>query len=162
MTISTGDNLPGAALVRIGDSGPETVQLSDLAKGNKIVLFGLPGAFTRTCSATHLPSFIRTADAFRAKGVTHLICLSVNDPFVMKAWDDSQGASAAGVEMLADGAAEFTKAAGLEFTAAPLGFIDRCKRFSAYVEDGVVKVLNMENAAGTCELTAGETLLEQI
>jgi peroxiredoxin len=160
--ISTGDRLPEATLTRVGEKGPEAVTTGDLTRGKKLVLFGLPGAFTRTCSAAHLPSFIRTAPAFRAKGVDHIVCMSVNDPFVMKAWDNAQGASPAGVELLADPAAELTKALGLEFTAPPAGFFDRCKRFSAYVEDGVVKALNFETAAGACDLTAGETLLEQI
>jgi cytochrome c peroxidase len=162
MTISVGDQLPDANLGKIGEAGPEMVSLSERTKDKNIVIFGLPGAFTRTCSAAHLPSFMRTTNAFKAKGVDHVICLSVNDPFVMKAWDDAAGASAAGVEMLADGSAEFTKAAGLDFTVPALGFINRCKRFSAYVENGEIKVLNFETATGTCNITAGETLLEQI
>lgn len=162
MTISTGDSLPDATLSRFGENGLESVSLQSLTKGKKVVILGLPGAFTRTCSATHLPSFIRTADAFRAKGVDHIICISVNDPFVMHAWDVDQGASEAGVDLLADGDASLTKALGLEFSAAQVGFIDRCKRFSAYAEDGVVKVLCFEEEAGVCDLTAGETLLEQI
>jgi len=162
MTISTGDRLPDVTLSKIGDTGPETVSLAELSKGKKLVIFGLPGAFTRTCSSTHVPSFIRTAEAFRAKGVDHIVCVSVNDPFVMQAWDEATGASKAGVELLADGNAAFTKAAGLDFTVAPLGFIDRCKRFSAFVEDGVVKVFNIEKVNSTCDLSAGETLLAQI
>jgi len=162
MTISVGDRLPEATLTRFGSKGPEAVKVSELTTGKKVALFGLPGAFTRTCSAAHLPSFIRTAEQFRAKGIDHVVCISVNDPFVMKAWDDAQGASAAGVELLADGVAELTKAMGLAFSAPAIGFVDRCKRFSAYVEDGVVKSLNYETAAGVCDLTAGETLLNQI
>ncbi len=162
MTLSTGDQLPDATLSRIGDAGPEQVSISGLARGKRLVLFGLPGAFTRTCSATHLPSFIRTAAAFRAKGIDHVVCISVNDPFVMKAWDEAMGASGAGIDMLADADAGFTKAAGFDFTIPALGFIDRCKRFSAYAEDGVVKVLNFETEAGVCNLTAGETLLARI
>jgi peroxiredoxin len=160
--ITVGDTLPEATLTRVGEKGPEPVKVSDLTTGKKLAVFGLPGAFTRTCSAAHLPSFIRTAEQFRAKGVDHIVCVSVNDPFVMKAWDDQHGAAAAGVELLADGMAELTKAMGLEFSAPAIGFVDRCKRFSAYVEDGVVKSLNLETEAGACDLTAGETLLEQI
>ncbi len=162
MTISVGDKLPDATLGFIGETGPETVSLSSLSAGQSLVIFGLPGAFTRTCSATHLPSFIRSSEAFRTKGVDHIVCLSVNDPFVMKAWDEATGASIAGIKMLADGDSTFTRAAGLEFSAPALGFINRCKRFSAHVEDGRIKVLNFETQAGVCDLTAGETLLAQI
>jgi len=162
MTISVGEFLPDAALSIIGDAGPELASLSDYTNDKKVVLFGLPGAFTRTCSAAHLPSFIRTAEAFRAKGIDHVICLSVNDPYVMKAWGEESGATDAGIEMLADQSAEFTKAVGLDFTVPAVGFYDRCKRFSAYVVNGEVKVLNLETKAGTCDFTAGETLLEQV
>ena len=147
---------------RVGEAGVEFVPLADLTKGKKVALFGLPGAFTRTCSAAHLPSFIRTADQLRAKGVDHILCISVNDPFVMRAWDKDQGASDAGVELLADGDASLTKAMGLAFSAPNVGFIDRCLRFSAYVEDGVVKSLNLETERGVCNFTAGETMLEQL
>jgi len=105
---------------------------------------------------------MRTADKFRAKGVDHVVCLSVNDIFVMKAWADATGAEKAGIEMLCDGTAEFTKAAGMDFTAPPVGLVDRCKRFSAYVVDGKVEILNVEADNGVCEISAGETLLEQI
>lgn len=162
MTIAVGDKLPGATLSRFGDKGPEMVELSSLTEGKKIVLFGLPGAFTRTCSATHLPSFVRMASQIKAQGVDHIVCISVNDPFVMRAWDDAHGAAAAGVELLADGDASLTKALGLDFTNAALGFIDRCKRFSAFVDDGEVKILKFEDKAGVCEMTAGETMLELI
>jgi cytochrome c peroxidase len=162
MTIKPGDTLPDATFSKIGAKGPEMVSLSDLSQGKKLVLFGLPGAFTRTCSAAHLPSFIRTADALRAKGVDHIVCVSVNDPFVMKAWDDASGAAEAGIELLADGDAAFTKAIGMAFSAPQIGFIDRSKRYSAYIENGVVKVLNPEPEGGGCEISAGETLLEQI
>ncbi|MFQ5438632.1 MAG: peroxiredoxin, partial [Paracoccaceae bacterium] len=150
MTISAGDRLPDANLSRIGPQGPEHIALSSLSGGRKLVLFGLPGAFTRTCTAAHLPSFMRTAAAFREKGIDHVVCLAVNDPFVMHAWDEAMGASAAGIEMLADGASTFAKAAGLAFSMPALGFIDRCARFSALVDDGVVKILNLEEKSGTC------------
>lgn len=162
MTISEGAQLPDANLSRVGDAGPEFIQLSSLSKDKRIVLFGLPGAFTRTCSAAHLPSFIRTAKAFRAKGVDHIICLSVNDPFVMAAWAKDLETDAVGIEMWADGASEFTKAAGLDFSAPQVGFVDRCKRFSAYVVDNKVIQLNLETKSGVCDFTAGETLLDQI
>ncbi len=162
MTISTGEKLPEATLYRIGDNGPEAVALGDLLNGRKVVLFGLPGAYTGTCTSAHVPSFIRTKSDFDGKGVDEIICVSVNDPFVMKAWSDSTGAGAAGLTFLSDPASEFTKAIGMNFTAPPVGFYDRSKRFSLYAEDGVIKVLNAEDSPGTCEISAGETLLGQI
>jgi peroxiredoxin len=160
MAIKKGDTLPDATFLVMGDEGPATVDLAEKLKGRKVVLFGLPGAFTRTCSAAHVPSFIRTKDAFAEKGVDEIICVAVNDPFVMKAWAENTGAEDAGLTMLADGDASFTKAIGMEFTAPPVGFYDRCKRFSMLVEDGVVTILNEEEAAGECSISAGETLLE--
>ncbi len=162
MTISTGDSLPSATLLRMGDKGPESVALADLTAGKKVVIFGLPGAYTGTCTTAHVPSFIRTKADFDAKGVDAVICVSVNDPFVMKAWGDATGATAAGLHMLGDATAEFTKAIGLDFSAPPAGLIDRSKRYALYAEDGVVKVLNLEDSPGMCEISAGETLLGQI
>ena len=162
MTISTGDTLPDATLLRMGENGPEPVQLSEKLKGRKVVIFGVPGAYTGTCSTAHVPSFIRTLDGFRAKGVDEVICLSVNDPWVMKSWGEDTGATDAGLTMLGDSNAEFTKAIGMNFTAPPAGFVDRSKRYSLYAEDGVVKEFNPEPAGGECEISAGETLLAQL
>lgn len=162
MAISVGDRLPDAMLLKIGEKGPEAVSVASLTKGRKIVMFGLPGAYTRTCSAAHVPSFIRTKPQFDAKGVDAIVCVSVNDPFVMMAWGKDTGATAAGIEMLADSSAEFTKAIGMAFTAPPAGFFDRCKRFAAVIEDGVVTAVNEETAAGACDLTAGEAMLEKV
>ncbi|CUI35803.1 peroxiredoxin [Cognatishimia activa] len=162
MSISVGDSLPGATLSTMGADGPETVDFGAMTKGRKVVLFGLPGAFTGTCDAAHLPSFMRTADAFKEKGVEEIICVSVNDPFVMKRWDESAGASEAGITMLADPQSELTKALGLNFTVEPLGFYDRCQRFALLAEDGDVKVMNLEEQAGVCGISSGEELLEQV
>ncbi len=162
MTISVGDPLPDATLVRIGDQGPEQVSLLDRARGRKIVIFGVPGAFTGTCSTVHVPSFIRTREKFAAKGVDEIICLSVNDPFVMKAWGESTGADKAGISMLGDAEGQFTRATGLEFTAAAAGLIGRSKRFALYAEDGVVKVLHLEENPGVCDISGGEALLAAI
>lgn len=162
MTISVGDNLPNATLSTMEESGAEYVELASLSKGRKIVLFGLPGAFTGTCDRAHLPSFIRTAEGFKAKGVEEIICIAVNDPFVMKRWEQTSGAANAGITMLADHQAELTKALGLEFDVPQIGFFNRCQRFALLAEDGVVKVLNLEEQAGTCSLTTGEELLEKI
>ena len=162
MTISPGARLPDATLLHIGDAGPGPVRLADRLAGRRVVIFGLPGAYTGTCTTAHVPSFIRTADQFAAKGVDEIICVSVNDPFVMKAWGDATGAASAGITMLADADASFTKAVGLAFTAPPVGFFDRSKRYALYAEDGVVKVLHVEESPGVCEASGGESLLAVI
>lgn len=161
MAISVGDTLPSATLLnRIGEELKE-VEIAAHVAGKKVVIFGLPGAYTRTCTATHLPSFIRNMDAFRAKGVDEVICVSVNDVFVMQTWGETSGAEEAGILMLADWDSALTKALGLEFTAPPVGLKDRMQRCAMLVEDGKVTVLEVE-APGECTLTAGENLLEQI
>ena len=162
MVISVGDSLPGATLLTMGANGPEAVDLGERLKGRKVVIFGLPGAFTGTCTAAHVPSFIRTKPGFDAKGVDEVICLTVNDPFVVKAWTDATGADKAGIVTLADAESAFTSAIGMEFSAATVGFVNRSKRYSLYAEDGVVKVLNIEVVRGACEISAGETLLAQL
>jgi cytochrome c peroxidase len=160
-TISTGDRLPDGQLIRLGAKGPEPVSIESLTKGRKVVIFAVPGAFTPTCHSAHVPSFIRTKDQFDAKGVDEIICVSVNDPFVMQAWGEATGATAAGITMLADTGA-YTAALGLSFDAPPVGLMGRSKRYSMLVEDSVVRVLNLEQAPGTCELSGGEALLEAV
>jgi peroxiredoxin len=162
MTIAVGDTLPDADLMVFGEDGPATVALSGLTKGRKVVLFGLPGAFTRTCDAAHVPSFIRTKDAFAAKGIDDIICISVNDPFVMAAWGKSTGAADAGLHMLADPEGALTQALGMSFDAPPVGLIGRCKRFALMADDGVVKVLQLEENPGVCEVSGGEAMLDAI
>ncbi|WP_170785180.1 peroxiredoxin [Ruegeria lacuscaerulensis] len=160
--ISTGDTLPDATLTQIGAEGPEEVRISDKTNGRKVVIFAVPGAFTPTCHSAHVPSFMRTKDQFDAKGVDEIICLSVNDPFVMKAWGEATGASDAGLTMLADAASEFTKAIGMDFDAPPAGLIARSKRYAMLVEDGKITALNLEESPGACEISAGEGLLDVI
>ncbi|EEX09243.1 peroxiredoxin-2E-2 [Ruegeria lacuscaerulensis ITI-1157] len=160
--ISTGDTLPEATLIQMGENGPEEVRLSSKVKGRKVVIFAVPGAFTGTCTTAHVPSFMRTTDQFAAKGVDEIICVAVNDPFVMQAWGESTGATAAGLTMLADPASEFTKAIGMDFDAPPAGLFGRSKRYAMLVEDGKVVALNLEESPGTCEVSAGEGLLEVI
>lgn len=162
MTIATGDKLPDATLVKLGANGPETVSLADHAKGKKLVVFAVPGAYTPTCHSAHVPSFIRTKDQFMAKGVDEIICVSVNDPFVMKAWGEATGATAAGITMLGDADGSFTKAIGMSFDAPPAGLIGRSKRYAMLVEDGTVSKLNIEQSPGTCEISGGEALLDDI
>jgi cytochrome c peroxidase len=159
MTLSSGDKLPEATLLKLGEKGPEAVDLKSLTKGRKVVIFAVPGAYTPTCSAAHVPSFVRTKAQFDAKGVDEIICLSVNDPFVMKAWGEATGATAAGLSMLADPQGAFTSAIGMAFDAPPAGLMGRSKRYAMLVEDGTVTVLHVEQSPGTCEATAGESLL---
>lgn len=159
MTITQGDILPDATLIRMGDSGPEEVALTALTKGRKVVIFAVPGAFTATCHSAHVPSFIRTKDALAAKGIDEIICISVNDPFVMKAWGEATGATVAGLTFLADGSGAFTKSIGMNFDAPPVGLIGRSKRYAMLVEDGKVALLHAEENPGTCEVSGGEALL---
>lgn len=162
MTITHGDVLPDAELSRLGADGPETVNLSELTKGRKVVIFGLPGAYTGTCTTSHVPSFMRNMDALKEKGVDEVICFAVNDPFVMAAWGESTGATEAGITFLADPAAQLTLALGLEFTAPPVGFFDRCKRHAMVVENGTVTVLKVDSNPGECNLSAGESILDEL
>lgn len=162
MTISVGDKLPQASLLKIGENGPEAVDLASKTAGRKVVIFGLPGAYTGVCSTAHVPSFIRTGDALAAKGVDEVICVSANDPFVMGAWGEATGASAAGIAMLGDADSSFTKALGLNFSAPPAGLIDRSKRYALVAEDGVVTVLQVEDNAGECNISAGESIVDAL
>ncbi len=159
MTITTGATLPEATFSRIGESGPEQVEFSSLTKGRKVVIFAVPGAFTPTCHSAHVPSFIRTKDQFTAKGIDEIICISVNDPFVLKAWGADTGAADAGITMLADGTGAFTKAIGMDFDAPPVGLMGRSKRYAMLVEDGKVTLLHAEESPGVCEVSGGEALL---
>ncbi|MCI2395500.1 peroxiredoxin [Aliiroseovarius sediminis] len=159
MTLSVGDKLPNATLLQMGDDGPEPVELSSLTKGRKVVIFALPGAYTGTCTTAHVPSFMRTKPDFDKKGVDEVICISVNDPFVMQAWGESTGATEAGITMLGDADGSFTRDVGMVFDAPPAGLINRSRRYALYAEDGVVKVLNAEENPGVCETSGGEALL---
>ena len=162
MTINVGQKLPEGVFMQLKDGVPTPVSVADLTTGRKVALFGLPGAFTSTCSSAHLPSFMRNVEALKAKGVDDIICMSVNDPWVMDAWDKSTGASDAGVTMLSDPDGSLTVSMGLDFSAAPVGFVNRTRRFAAIVEDGTVTWIQEEEEKGVCNLTAGETLLEAL
>ncbi len=159
MTLSVGDRLPDASLVRIGAEGPETVDLNDYIKGRKVIVFGLPGAYTGPCSTIHLPSFIRTAEDLKSEGVDEIICVAVNDPFVLQAWGESSGATGAGITMLGDADAALTKALKMEFTAPPIGLYDRSNRYAVVLEDGVITVANVDDPM-VCDVSTGEKLLE--
>lgn len=143
MTINVGDTVPAMKLKRLGAEGLEDVDTGEFFKGRKVVLFSVPGAFTPTCSKEHLPGFVNNAADIKSKGVDEIACLSVNDPFVMKAWSDEQGADGK-VSMLPDWDGNFTKAMGLDQDISGAGLGIRGKRFSMTVEDGVVKSLDIE------------------
>ena len=158
MTLAVGEQLPDATLVTMGEDGPEQVRLSDRLRGRKVAVFGLPGAFTGPCSTIHLPSFVRTADEFRKKGVDEIICIAVNDPFVLSAWGETSGATGAGITMMGDPDATLTKALKMEFTAPPIGLYNRSNRYALVVEDGRIAVAKVDKP-GTCEISVGEELL---
>lgn len=161
MTISEGARLPDADLIRDTGDGFETVRLSEFLAGRKVVLFGLPGAFTGPCSTVHLPSFIRTAQAFRDRGMDEIVCVAVNDPFVLRAWGESSGAHEAGISFLADSGAALTKALGMEFTAPPIGLYDRSNRYAVVLDDGVIALANVDEP-NSCQISTGERLLERM
>jgi peroxiredoxin len=160
MTIKVGDKVPSATLMEKQDGGPKPIKTDDLFVGKKVVVFALPGAFTPTCSAKHLPGFIQNADALKAKGVDVIACLSVNDAFVMGAWGEQQGAGGK-VMMLADGNGEFAKALGLEMDATRFGMGHRSQRFSMIVDNGVVTALNVEEP-GAFSVSSAEHVLKQL
>ena len=160
MTLKVGDNVPSATLMQMKDGGPKPVKTDELFAGKKVVLFALPGAFTPTCSAKHLPGFIQNADALKKKGVDAIACLSVNDAFVMGAWGDQQKAGDK-VMMLADGNGDFTRAVGLELDGSRFGMGKRSQRYAMVVENGVVKTLNVEEG-GAFSVSSAEHLLSQL
>jgi peroxiredoxin len=167
MTIKIGDRLPEGTLSEFIETetegcslGPNTFNVSDLVKNKKIAIFGLPGAFTPTCSAKHVPGYVAHADELKAKGVDEIWCISVNDPFVMGAWGRDQKSTGI-VRMMADGNAAYTKALGLDADFNKFGMGTRSQRYSMLVEDGVVKQLNVE-APGKFEVSNAQTLLKQL
>jgi peroxiredoxin len=161
MTIKVGEKLPEATLRLVTAEGPKPVTTKEFFGGKKIVLFGLPGAFTPTCHKNHLPGFLTEEAAFKAKGVEEIAMTSVNDPFVLTAWAKATG-SDGHIAFLADGNGDFAKAAGLEFDASMGGLGVRSKRYSMLVEDGTVKKFNLEPAPGKVEVSGGDTLLGQL
>ncbi len=159
MTIKVGDRMPSGTMHTMTDSGPAPVSTDELFKGKKVVLFSVPGAFTPTCSAKHLPGFVSKAGDLKAKGVDTIACMAVNDAFVMGAWGKDQGTGDK-VTMLADGSAEYSKKLGLETDLSGYGMGVRGKRFSLLVDDGVVKAVNVDE--GEFKATSAEAMLEQL
>ena len=159
MTISKGDRIPDVTLVKATESGPEKVQSGDYFAGKKVALFSVPGAFTPTCSAKHLPGFVEKAADLKAKGVDEIAATAVNDAFVLGAWNKAAGS--ADITMLADGNGEFAKALGLTMDGSGFGMGTRGQRFSMVVDDGKVEQLNVE-AAGDFKVSSAEHMLEQL
>ena len=167
MTIKVGDRLPSGTLSEFFEMekdgcsvGPNVFKVEDLVKGKKIIIFGLPGAFTPTCSAKHVPGYISNFDALKRKGVDEIWCLSVNDPFVMGAWAKDQK-SQGKVRMMADGSADYTKKLGLEMDLTARGMGMRSQRYALLAQDGVVKAINVE-APGKFEVSNAETMLKAL
>ena len=160
MAIQKGDRIPNTKLKHMTDNGVEEFDSDELFTGKKVVVFALPGAFTPTCSAKHLPGFVAMADEIKAKGVDKIACLSVNDAFVMAAWGKDQNVGDK-VMMLADGNADFSRAIGLDFDASGFGMGVRSKRYAMVVEDGVVTILNVE-APGAFEISSAEAVLSAL
>jgi glutaredoxin/glutathione-dependent peroxiredoxin len=159
MTIKVGDKMPAGTLTLATKDGPQKVSAEDFFKGKKVALFSVPGAFTPTCDAKHLPGFVEKADEFKAKGIETIACMSVNDAFVMKAWGKAQNVEGK-VQMIADGNAEYSKALGLEMDASGFGMGTRGQRFSLLIDNGVVKQVNVE-AKGEFKVSSAEYLLAQ-
>ncbi|MEK9671869.1 MAG: peroxiredoxin [Rhodospirillaceae bacterium] len=160
MTIGVGDKIPEVTLFQMTDDGPAGITSSEIFSGKKVAIFGVPGAFTPTCSAKHLPGFIGKAADFKKKGIDQIVCLSVNDAFVMGAWGKDQKAGDK-VLLVGDGSADFTKATGLELDLGPRGLGLRCQRFAMVVDNGVVKSIEID-AAGTFEKTSAESVLASL
>ncbi len=160
MTIKVGDKLPNGTLYEMGEDGPKPLSVADLTQGKRIVFFGLPGAFTPTCSALHVPGYVAHAEKIKAKGIDQIVCLSVNDAFVMGAWGKDQKVGDK-VSMLGDGSALWSKSLGLELDLIEKGLGVRCQRFSMLVEDGVVKSLDVE-APGKFEVSDAQSMLNRL
>ena len=159
MAISVGDKLPDVTLVKATENGPEQVSSADYFAGKKVALFSVPGAFTPTCSARHLPGYVEKAAELKAKGIDEIAATAVNDAFVMSAWNKAAGSD--DITMLADGNAQFAEAVGLTMDGSGFGMGKRGQRFSMIVEDGIVKELNVE-APGDFSISSAEHMLGQL
>lgn len=159
--IKVGDRIPSGAFKELSDAGFNDVSTDSVFKGRRVVMFGIPGAFTPTCSNQHLPGYVSKAGDLKSKGIDEIVCMAVNDAFVMKAWGDSQGAGGK-VRMLADGNGTLTKAMGLDLDASGFGMGPRCHRFSMLVDDGVVKTLHVEPNPGALDQAACEIMIKEV
>jgi glutaredoxin/glutathione-dependent peroxiredoxin len=161
MTIEVGDRLPEGKFTIMGPDGPSPKSVSEIFSGKKVAMFAVPGAYTPTCSKTHMPGFVDRVDELKAKGIDTIACTSVNDVFVMSSWAKDMGA-AGKIEMLADGSGDFAKAIGLDIDLSNFGLGLRSKRYAMLVDDGVVKVLNVEDSTPVAEKSSAETLCSMI
>jgi peroxiredoxin len=161
MPIAIGDRLPDVNFRTMTESGPKPISTGEIFAGKTMVLFGVPGAFTPTCHNTHLPGFLKEAEAFKAKGVAGIAVVAVNDPFVMDVWAKETGGKGT-LTFLSDGNAEFAKSIGLDVDLSVAGLGVRCRRFSMLVEDGVVKQINIEEAPGKAEVSSAGALICQL
>lgn len=159
MTIAKGDRLPEATFRVMGSEGINALTTSEIFDGKKVVLFAVPGAFTPTCHLKHLPGFIENAEDFKKRGIDTVACVAVNDPFVLGAWSDASGGKGK-VMFLSDGNAEFTKKIGMDFDGSGIGLGTRSKRYAMYVDDGVVKALNVEDSPGVAVDSTAEKILQ--
>jgi glutaredoxin/glutathione-dependent peroxiredoxin len=159
MTIAVGDKIPDVKLIKATADGPQPLQSAEYFAGKKVALFSVPGAFTPTCSAKHLPGFVEKAEELKAKGIDEIVCTAVNDPFVMGAWGKASGSD--DVQMLADGNGEFAQAIGLTMDGSGFGLGQRSQRYSMVVNDGVVEQLNVE-APGDFQVSSAEHMLGQL
>ena len=159
MKISVGQKMPNSTLSYFGPDGVSQIELIELLKGKKVVIFALPGAFTNTCSSKHLPGFIEKSARIKKEGVDEIICISVNDPFVMSKWGETTGAIDVGIKMLADPASDFTKSIGTEFTVPPIGFFNRSKRCAFIVENQKIVYAYLDDASGVVTWSSAEAIL---
>ena len=159
MTVKVGDKIPDVTMKMMGEKGPQDVSTSDLFAGKKVVLFAVPGAFTPTCSAAHLPGFVVNADKIKAKGVDAIVCVSVNDAFVMAAWAKDKNAEE--ITMVGDGNGDFAEAMGLVLDGSGFGLGKRSQRYALIAEDGVITALNVEQGPAF-ELSSAEKILEAL
>ena len=162
MKISIDQELPSVILSQMTKDGPKTIELSELTTGKKVILIGMPGAFTKTCTNHHLPSLIRNSPAIFNKGIDEILCIVVNDIHVAKAWGEITGANEAGIKILCDLESKFSNSVGLSFSAPEVGFFERLQRVSIMLDKNVIKYIQLEDTRGACKLTSGETILKQI
>ena len=155
MSIKVGDKIPSVTVNLLGDSGMEELNIADYVAGKKVVLFAVPGAFTPSCSEQHLPGYISHANEIKAKGIDEIICIAMNDPFVMKHWGEAAGAKG-NVTMIPDGNGDFTKAVGMDFDGSGFGLATRSKRYAMVVENGEVKSLKVEEKPSDVELSGAQ------
>ena len=162
MKFSLEEKLPSCTLSQMTEDGPKTLNLSEVTLGKKVILVGMPGAFTQTCDKQHLPSLIKNSTALFNKGIDEIICIVVNDIHVAKSWGEISGATEAGIKILCDVESQFTEAIGLSFSVPKVGFFKRLQRVFLILDNNIIKHAQVEAVRGECELTSGETILDTV